>query len=395
MTKRSGLTQTSVAIVGVLAIGIVAGVLRFTSSGDERGLEPPFNSTVTEAIKRARGLQRQGQWELAANELDRYALEGYPVAMFHMAKAYSRGWGIKPDLERARQLLLRAVQYRFDYRGEAAYELGRLFQASDGPNCDSIAVAWFTRALDWDYEKSHVQLALHYERGLGVDQDLDRAARHYRGAVNAGYETASIRFARVLNNGNTNIEADPERAQLLATRSIETLRIKASQGSGGAAKTMGRLYRDGEFVVADSIVAEQWFRRSSQLGDTGGMHDLAVLLLSSANTQRASDEALGWLRRAAGLGHGGAMTALGRLHLNAKHDLKPEGAPAWFTQGVEAGHAGSMAELARLRAEGALVSRDMPGAITLARRGAALGHLGSKTILEDLLAQAGNSSRQS
>lgn len=394
MTNHNTNLRTGIVIACVAVVGITLGTFKAISPGSDKGVTPPTNPAVTEAIKHARGLQKQGQWEDAANLLDRYAMEGYPLAMFHMAKAYSRGWGTKPDLERARQLLLHAVQYDFPLRGESAYELGRLFQVSKGPNCDAIAVAWFTRAVDWGHLKANVQLAIHYERGLGVGQDLDRAAQHYRDAVKAGFETASIRFARTLSRGNAQIEADPERARALALRAIETLRGKASQGSGSAAKTIGRLYRDGEFIKADPVLAETWFRKSSLLGDTGGMHDLAKYLMASVGTNKANQEALGWLHRAAELGHGGAMTTLGRHHLSARYGLNPDGAAAWFNQGVAAGHAGSMAELARLRAEGRLLPRDLSGAISLARKGASLGHLGSKTILESLLAQAETPAQQ-
>lgn len=367
---------------------LVIATLIFWNNDEWTVRSAPVDPVVVEAIKQARGLQKLGKWQAAAATFEHYAHQGYPTAMFHIAKAYGRGWGVSPDLEKSRQMLLRAVQYEFPYRGEAAYELGRLYQRAKGKDCNRIAVEWFMRALEWDYKKAHVHLAMHHERGLGVERDVDQAIVHYRKAALAGYESASIRFARAIQKGRFGMTPDPMRAQYLASRAIDALKKKAVEGSGSAAKMLGRLYRDGEFVEADIKTAERWLRRSSQLGDTGGMHDLANLVLTVSQSDKAHQEALGWLRRAADLGHGGAMTALGRLHLKQEYGLERAEAVAWFKKGTEAGHGGSMEELARLCARGQLVSKDLEGAIKLARKGVALGHAGSKTLLKDLLAMS-------
>lgn len=388
MVDRKRLDHPVTGLAVFAGAGLIVAALTLWNGNERTDRSAPVDPVVAEAIKQARGLQKLGRWEEAAASLEHYAYQGYPTAMFHSAKAYGRGWGVEPDLEKSRQLLLQAVQYNFSFRGEAAYELGRLYQRAKGKDCNRIAVEWFLRALEWDYKKAHVQLAVHYERGLGVERDLDQAIVHYREAAKAGYEAASIRFARALDKGRFGMTPDPERAQYLADKAIAALKEKAAAGSGSAAKMLGRLYRDGEFVAVDMKTAESWFRRSSQLGDTGGMHDLANLILVTSDKEKAHQEALGWLRRAAELGHGGAMTALGRLHLKEAHGLKRAGAVAWFNQGVEAGHGGSMEELARLCAKGRLVPKDLAGAIELARKGASQGHVGSKSLLKDLLAMS-------
>lgn len=389
MVKLKKIDHPVTGFAVLASAGLVIAALTLWNDEDYVARSAPIDPVAAEAIKQARGLQKLGQWQQAATTLELYAHQGYPTAMFHTAKAYSRGWGVAPDLEKSRQMLMRAVLFEFPFRGEAAYELGRLYQRSKGTDCNRIAVEWFLRALEWDYKKAHVQLAVHYERGLGVERDLDEAVIQYREAAKAGYESASIRFARALKKGRFGMTPDPERAQYLAGKAIVSLKKKAADGSGSAAKMLGRLYRDGEFVEANFETSEQWLRRSSQLGDTGGMHDLANLILARSENEKSQQEALGWLRRAADLGHGGAMTALGRLHLKQDYGLKRDAAVAWFKKGVEAGHAGSMEELGRLCARGVLVPKDLDGALKLARKGAALGHTGSKTLLKDLLAMSG------
>ncbi|MEM8645402.1 MAG: tetratricopeptide repeat protein [Pseudomonadota bacterium] len=352
------------------------------------GKTPPLDPVVTEHLNQARGLQKLGKWAEAGEIIERYAHQGYPRALFHHAKILARGWGVEPDLEKARLALLRTVQFKFSLRGEAAYELGLLYQRASGPDCGRIAVEWFLKALDWSYEKAHVQLAKHFSRGIGVDQDLARAALHYDSAAKAGFEAVSLKFARLLVKGANGIEKDPERALVLAESAIASLKVKARSGSASSAKTLGRLYRDGEFVRRSTDKAFYWLRHASHLGNPGAMHDLANLLLAGKRPEKAAPEAIGWLKRAAEASHGGAMTKLGRLHLAEKFGLKNTGAVAWFERGVEAAHAGAMEELARICAEGKLAPKNMDGALKLAMRGSKLGHTGSKTLLKELLAQS-------
>ncbi len=365
-------------------IGVAAVHDRIPVSVERNG---PVDPIVNEAIAQARGLQKSGKLEQAATVFTTYAQQGYPVAMFHAAIAYANGWGLGRDLDKARQLLLRAVQYSFDYRGEAAYELGRLYQRSFGPDCNRIAVEWFHRALDWQYAKAHIRLARHYERGIGVEADIERSLHHYRQAIELGFESAAISFARTLLKGRFGVEADPAGADALAERAIASLRLKAARGIGTAAKLLGRLYRDGEFVDRDFAEARRWFERAAELKVAGGMHDLAHLLLDKFKVKKREREALAWLRRAAAIGHGGSMTALGRFHLTEKYGLARSGAVDWLKRGVDAGHPGAMEELARLRAEGQLVEQDTDLAIRLAEQGARKGHEGSKSLLRKLRAQ--------
>ncbi len=383
---RSRLLTSNLTTFAVLC-GLCATVVLWPKAA-EFGKQPPLDPLVTEQLNQARGLQKVGKWADAAEIIERYAHQGYPRALFHHGKILARGWGVEPDLEKARMALLRAVQFDFPLRGETAFELGRLYQRSSGPDCNRIAVEWFLKALDWDYEKAHVQLAMHFTRGIGVAADQRRALFHYEGAMRAGFEAASLTYARILLRGRYGVPKDPVRAQDLADAAIKALDVKARSGSASAAKILGRLFRDGEFVESSTKTALSWFRRSGELGDAGAMHDLANLLLAEDPDGADAEEAIAWLNRAAALGHGGAMTKLGRLHLKEAHGLEKTGAVAWFRQGVQAAHGGAMEELARIRAEGKLAPKDLDGALKLARRGSELGHTGSKNLLQALLKQS-------
>ncbi|MEH6525374.1 MAG: tetratricopeptide repeat protein [Sneathiella sp.] len=350
---------------------------------------------VIEALGQARALQKQGALSEAFIVYENYALQGYPEAMFYAAKAYSKGWGIDPNLDKARHFLLLAVQYGFSFRGESAYELGRLFQRSQGKDCNTIAVEWFKKAMDWRFSRAALQLAIHYEKGLGVDQDFKEAVYYYERAITTGNEQAHLKFARLLKDGKYGLRVDPERAQDLTSQALIQLDRKATAGSPSAAKQLGRLYRKGALVEQDLDMAEKWLRRAAYLGSNGGMHDLARLLLSNPTAEQQPQDAIFWLRKAAENGHSGAMTSLGRFHLEQKYGLPKQGAVHWFDRGVAAGHGGSMEELARLYETGDLVEKDREAALRLAGLGSRLGHSGSQSFLKELEASMASNTKSS
>ena len=355
-----------------------------------QALNAPSEPHVNEAIGQARALQKLGNVGDALVVFEKYANLGYPDALFHTAKAYSRGWGSKPDLNKARDLFLKAVQYNFAYRGESAYELGRLFRRSMGPDCNVVAIKWFKKALLWNYTKASLQLASHYERGLGAEQDIEKAVQYYEIAMRAGQEQALIKYARLLVAGRYGIEPNPDRARFLTNQAISSLERKARNGSASAAKQLGRLFRNGKLVSVDKKKAEKWLLLSAKLGSRGGMHDLAQLILHSSQQPAKQVEALDWLRVAANLGHGGAMTALGRFHLKEAYGLKQAEALSWFTKGLLAEHGGAMEELAKLYMKGVLVTQNYEEAVRLARRGTRKGHSGTERLLKKLLKQRKN-----
>ncbi len=342
-----------------------------------------IDPTIEEMLKQARGLQKVGRWPAAADLLTQIANDGHPAALYHLGRAYKNGWGVEADLDQARLIFLEAVKYSFAFRGETAYELGRLFQRSTGEHCAEIALQWFQKALTWDYPKAHVQLAKHFERGIGVERGLPLAFDHYENATIPGYPSSTINYARILLTGRYGTTLDPEKARFWAAKAIDGLEKKARDGSASSAKTLGRIYRDGEFLKADHSMARDWFLRSADLGDAGAMHDLGNMLLAKEN-QADVDEALKWLRIAAKAKHGGALTALARLHLKSEYGLKPSEAVDLLQRSVSVGHPGAMEELARLYATGKLIEQDRTKALELAQKGADRGHIGCKNLLDDL-----------
>ena len=342
------------------------------------------NPVVAKVLSDARKHRSKGRYAKAAALLKDHATPGNPLVLLNYGKLLARGWGVPKNLDEAREKLLMAVQHDFPKRGEAAFELGRVYRQSQGPDCDRIAFEWFVESAKAGHVKAHAELGRHYARGIGVPVDIHNALKHYRIAARSGAANSLVSFVQSLSRSNA-----PELAEFdlegLIQEAIPALEGEAAGGRGSSAKVLGRLYRDGVHVSSDRAMARMWFERGARLGDSGSMVELALMIHQATSSSKDLKRALSLLEHAAELRNSGALTELGRLHLAGGNGLDKTKAKSFFERGSKAGHAGSMLELARLHLQGDASQSDQQRAIKLLKRGAAKGHAGCKKLLAKLL----------
>jgi localization factor PodJL len=118
----------------------------------------------------------------AAKWYQKAALQGFAPAQYWLATLFEQGSGVRRDSSKAQ------VWY-----GEAAaqghvksmHNLGVLLAGAERPDY-SRAARWFTEAAEFGLKDSQFNLALFYERGLGVKQDPVEAYFWYSAAANQG-----------------------------------------------------------------------------------------------------------------------------------------------------------------------------------------------------------------
>lgn len=371
--------QTNLAVTGLLCAALcivtLSGAL---SKSPMRWKAAPEART---ALKEARAHMKKSHWTRAAAVLSSSAIESNPIILLEMGKLLSRGWGVPRNLDKARDILLVAVQQHFPKRGYAAYELAKVFQKSTDEDCERLAFEWFNKAVQWGFGKAHGELGRHYARGIGVGQDMQKALHHYQLAAQHGSAKSMLSFIHLLQR-QPDINANlPSSAALLA-RIIPQLEIEALNGRASSAKALGRFYMNGKLITPNTITAELWLQRSVDMGDGGAMAELAGMLLKGAPKKEQIRRALRLLQTAGQLHDGGALTASGRLHLSGKFGLKQSIAIDLFQRGIDNAHPGAMLEMAKLLLRGELVMQDANAALKLLKRGASLGHKGSKRLLK-------------
>ena len=191
-------------------------------------------------------------------------------------KLLSRGWGVIRDLDKAREKLLLAVQQEFPNRGEAAFELAKVYRQSSGEDCARIAFEWFSRAADWGVSKAHIELGRHHVRGIGVPVNMKRALHEYQAASEKGSATALLSFLHLVGKDTEQIGKLPPIDQLVGD-AISLLEQEAMHGKATSAKALGHLYLGGSLKERDEEKAKIWFLRSANLGDSGAMTELGVV----------------------------------------------------------------------------------------------------------------------
>lgn len=354
-------------------------LLRNTTEQIQPQVQPIMEQETAAALR----LQEKGNWAAAADLLRKNAYANNPKAKLAYAFQLAKGWGVKRNLNAARDLLLQATNYDFSGRADAAYELGKLYKFSRGPDCQTIAFKWFSKSLKWGKQKAHLELAKAHARALGVPKDITLARYHYRQAALNGSPSAAISLVQLIYKTNQDNKGVVE-ARSALREFLPLIEAAANKGKSQAARSLARLYEKDSIVSADIAKAIYWYEKASKTGDRAAMHGLAMLALNQNELPFSEEKIVELLETSADLGYSGAMTALGRLHLEQRFQLPQKGAITWFQKGIASGHPGSMEEMARLHLKGSIVPKNKAAALDLAKQGAKLKHKGSISLLLEI-----------
>ncbi|HEU5059331.1 MAG TPA: tetratricopeptide repeat protein, partial [Kofleriaceae bacterium] len=146
------------------------------------------------------------------------------------------------------------------------------------------------------------RLAERYERGDGVERDVERAVTLYERACRRELWTACTILGWLLEGGR-GVPRDAQRASAV-------YQLACAGGEGVACSNLGLFYRDGEGVERSARRAATLFTRSCQLGHgTGCLHLAAVL---ETGETRDATSALFFRLKACLAGHKATCAALRR-----------------------------------------------------------------------------------
>ncbi|GGK38778.1 tetratricopeptide repeat protein [Salinarimonas ramus] len=196
-----------------------------------------------------------------------------------------------------------------------------------------------------------------YAQGLGIPQDVARAADWYRLAAREGDPNALFALAMIEIEGATG-EADPEAGRALLEQAAEAghpraaynlaLLLFGSEAEADLARAadlvrraaeaeiptaqhaLGVLYAEGRGLEENPIAAAAWFARSARNGDVPGMVEYAIALFNGEGIATNEEEAARWFREAAFNGNAVAQNRLARLYATGRGVPEdPVEAAAW------------------------------------------------------------------
>lgn len=132
-------------------------------------------------LKRGFDLIESGASKEAMETLKILAEKGSPAAPVYIGRMYEDGDGVRQDAGEAMAWYLKAAKYDFP---TAHYFLGRLLE-NRGDYLE--AIKWHEKASENNFIPSTFRLYRIYERGQGVERDLDAALAYLDRASAAGH----------------------------------------------------------------------------------------------------------------------------------------------------------------------------------------------------------------
>ncbi len=120
------------------------------------------------------------------------------------------------------------------------------------------AIRWYRKAALRDNAEVQHHLGLLYEQGRGVVQSFVQAAEWYQKAAALGYVPAQCNLANLYQAGK-GLPRDLEQA-------AKWYEVAARQGNAQAQSNLGYVYQYGQGVVRDQQQAVFWYTQGSRAG---------------------------------------------------------------------------------------------------------------------------------
>lgn len=131
------------------------------------------------------------------------------------------------------------------------------------------AIKWLQMAADLGNAEALFNLGVFYTEGLGVDQDLPKAAEYFYRAARRHHAEARYAYADFCAQG-MGVDQDLEKA-------VKWFTAAAEQGHVEAMFRLGQMYEEGQGVPVDFAQARQWYQAANEKGHRGATQALVML----------------------------------------------------------------------------------------------------------------------
>ncbi len=201
------------------------------------------------------------------------------------------------------------------------------------------------------------------EFAVGIERDLEAAARLYKQAAEKGVRSGQARWGLALMEGR-GVARDP-------TTGESWLRRAGNAGDGEAAALVGDLYAKGGELPPNYAEAAIWYERAAEAGHSAAARALGLLYLTGGGVARDPDDAARWFRRSAELGNRASQADLANLVLSGSGERQDKvRTREWFEQAAAGGDLVAAFNFGVCLAEGVGIERDERKAALWLRRAA-------------------------
>jgi hypothetical protein len=287
------------------------------------------------------------------------AEKGNLDAQFQLAKRYQTGDGVPQDPSEAFKWMQKAAEHdgsKSSVVSDARCQLGLMYEKGEGimPDLTKAHDLFLSAVQDCMYAGNSAMFSLGqmYEKGIGVAQNDHLAAEFYAGKTrNYNYpDKYPNGFIEYLGSGTEAIEnllhlwaqgrgfPDDRDKAVPGYRKPEDL-IASRAGSITTAKAqyyVGEIYYQGKLVPKDVAKAADWFNKAATQGSPEAMNRIGEMWAAGMNGAPDPKEAAKWYHKAAAKGLAEAQYNLGLCY--AKGDsvlVNPVEAWEWLQLAAE------------------------------------------------------------
>ncbi len=197
---------------------------------------------------------QNGDFEVALEEFQPLAEQGYATAQFCLGMMYDKGQGVPQDSKQAIKWYTKAAEQG---NTDAQFYLGMINDKIT--RGDNAYIKWMTKAAEHGSAEAQSKLGLCYEQGSEVTKDHKEAVKWYTQAAEQGYPEAEFRLG-VMYDFGFGVPKDEKEAVKWYTKAAE-------KGNTDGQQYLGRHYCDGEGVPQDYEQAYAWYVIASLKGN--------------------------------------------------------------------------------------------------------------------------------
>ena len=208
-----------------------------------------------------------------------------------------------PERERALELLRKAKQGDAESQGL----LGYLYETGRGvPQSFPEALRWYGEAARNGSAIAMYCLGRLHEDGRGAQQDFGKAAQYYSKAARRGEQRSLGRLGYLYETGRGVTQSLRDAA--------DCYRKAAGSGDAFAEYRLGLMHLTGQGAPRNPWRAEELLIKAARQGNPGAVYELGIMCLR----RQSFEKAFLLLRKAAELGHDGAMKSLGDMYRDGR-----------------------------------------------------------------------------
>jgi len=251
----------------------------------------------------------------------------------------------------------------------AQNKLGFMFQKGLGLDADlEKAVYWYRKAANQGLTIGQFNLGYMYENGLGFDsRNYTQAGYWYRKAANQGHASSQFNLGWLYQKGK-GVTKDNRKA-------IKWYRKAANNGHVSAQNNMGWMYQNGFGVSRDYSQAISWYKKAANKNNPSAQFNLGWMYRNGLGVSKNNESAVLWYKKAAKQGNTNAQYRLGDMYRNGYGVTKDNSqAVYWYKKAAKKGHATTQATLGYMYRKGYGVTQSNKDAVYWYRKSAVQGN---------------------